>query len=59
MVHTVRWAEEDDASLHIGQMQSVPAYLEILRSSDGKHRHPTRCIWREGKEHIRKIIKIK
>lgn len=32
----------------VRNMQGTPAYLEYLRS-DGKRRHPARCIFHEGK----------
>lgn len=36
----------------VRHMQGVPAHLEVLHANDGKRRHPTRCIFCEGKERI-------
>lgn len=36
----------------VRHMQGVPAHLEVLKATDGKRRHPTHCIFCEGKERI-------
>lgn len=37
----------------VSQMQGVPAHLTTLKS-DGQRRHPSRCIYAEGKGKERK-----
>lgn len=36
----------------VRHMQGIPAQLEFLHVNDKKRRHPTHCIFCEGKEHI-------
>ena len=36
----------------VSQMQGVPAHLEVLKS-DGTRRHPSYCIFADGKGHER------
>ena len=38
----------------VRNMQGTPAHLETIKTTDGTHRHPARCIYANGKKNERK-----